>query len=86
MCVVVEINVAVVSIEADGTGKRPGFVFCISRSLTCGSKAQGAFLCPISSLNIDAKDSEETLSGNMRFDSYNRHLDILYNTHILLPT
>lgn len=32
MCVVVEMNVAVVSIEADSTAKRSGFVFCINTS------------------------------------------------------
>ena len=31
-----EINVAVVSIEADSTGKRPGFVFCINTSSRYG--------------------------------------------------
>lgn len=71
---------------ASVTFSRERFAFWNTSFLTCGSKAQGAFLCPISSLNIDAKDSEETLSGNMRFDNYNRHLDLLYNTHILLPT
>lgn len=46
---------------------------------------------PTSSITVEANDKSECsggaklLSGSVRVDGYNRHLDILYEASILLP-
>ena len=35
--------------------------------------------------SINTKDKSGPLSGAVRFDGYNRHIDFLYETHILIP-
>jgi len=37
-----------------------------------------------SSLSIAPPNAGQLLSGGMRVDSYNRHLDIVYQTYLLL--
>ena len=37
-----------------------------------------------SSLSIAPPNAEQLLSGSLRVDSYNRHLDIAYQTYLLL--
>ena len=37
-----------------------------------------------SSLSVAPPNAEQLLSGSLRVDSYNRHLDIAYQTYLLL--